>query len=59
MTKAPEPAADVNKDTEKFEAPPKDEEQKADTGKKGSRLAMTLREAEVIAQNLKGSGTRR
>lgn len=59
MTKASEPAADVKKDTEKPEAPSKDEEQKADTGKRDSRLAMTLQEAEVIAQNLKESGTRR
>ena len=60
MRRAVEPAADEEKAIGKPEPMPKD----ADSGEEnkenqGSRLAMTLREAEVIARNLKESGTRR
>jgi hypothetical protein len=56
-----EPAAD---DEDKAMGKPKPAPKDADSDEKStekhrSRLAMTLREAEVIARNLKESGTRR
>jgi hypothetical protein len=56
MTQEREPAASQEKTTEKREPLSDDRE---DEKKRDSRLAMTLREAEIIAQNLKESGTRR
>lgn len=52
----PEPAADEKRGTQEPEPAPKGEE---DQRRRDPRLAMTLREAEIIAQNLKKSGTRR
>ena len=56
MSTRPEPAADEKRATEEPEPAPKGEE---DQGRRDPRLAMALREAEIIAQNLKKSGTRR
>lgn len=56
MTQEREPAANQEKPTEQPEPLSDDRE---DEKKRDSRLAMTLREAEIIAQNLKESGTRR
>lgn len=52
----PEPAADEKWGIEEPEPAPKDEE---DQKPCDPRLAMTLQEAKIIAQNLKKSGTRR
>ena len=56
MSTRPEPAADEKRATQEPEPAPKGEE---DQGRRDPRLAMALREAEIIAQNLKKSGTRR
>jgi hypothetical protein len=54
------PAADEKKAIGEPEPTPKDADSDEKSRKKRrSRLAMTLREAEVIARNLKESGTRR
>jgi hypothetical protein len=60
MCKKSEPAADVKKAIGEPEPTPKDaESDDKNKEKRRSRLAMILLEAEVIAQNLKESGTRR
>ncbi len=56
LRKEPRPAANEEKATEKPQSSAKDTDEKE---KSDSSLAMTLREAEIIAQNLKESGTRR
>lgn len=56
MSTRAEPAADGRQPPQGPEPGPKGEE---DQTKRDPRLAMTLREAEIIAQNLKESGTRR
>jgi hypothetical protein len=56
----PAPAANEDEAIQGSEPAPKDEMQdKKDEKKRHSRLAMSHREAETIAQNLKESGTRR
>jgi hypothetical protein len=52
----PEPAANEEQTTQESEPAPKNEIARE---KWDSRLAMSHREAEIIAQNLKESGTRR
>jgi hypothetical protein len=60
VRKKSEPAADEKNAIGESEPTPKDaESDEKSKEKRRSRLAMTLREAEVIAQNLKESGTRR
>jgi hypothetical protein len=60
MRRESEPAADEKKAIGEPEPTPKDaNSDEKSKEKQRSRLAMTLREAEVIAQNLKESGTRR
>jgi hypothetical protein len=55
-----EPAVDEKKAIGKPEPTPKDaDSDEKSEEKRRSRLAMTIREAEVIARNLKESGTRR
>jgi hypothetical protein len=56
VSKKSKPAADKKKATQEPQPAPKDENNKE---KRDPRLAMTLQEAEIIAQNLKESGTRR
>jgi hypothetical protein len=58
--KQSEPAADEKKAIGQPEPTPEDaESDEKSKEKQRSRLAMTLLEAEIIAQNLKESGTRR
>jgi len=63
MDRKPAPAADEENATQESESAPEDEmkdkNDKKDEEKRGSRLAQSHREAEIIAQNLKESGTRR
>jgi hypothetical protein len=60
VPKESEPAADEDKAIGKPEPTPKDaDSDEKSKEKQRSRLAMTLLEAEVIARNLKESGTRR
>jgi hypothetical protein len=54
--KKPAPAANDEQTIQKSEPAPEDE---TDEKKCDSRLALSHREAEIIAQNLKESGTRR
>ena len=54
--KKPAPAANDEQTIQESEPAPKDE---TDEEKRHSRLALSHREAEIIAQNLKESGTRR
>ncbi|GEM_PF-3775978 len=56
MRKEPRPPANDEKATEKSQSCARDRDEKE---KSDPSLAMTLREAEIIAQNLKESGTRR
>jgi hypothetical protein len=60
VSEKPKPAANEEKATEESKGKPEaSSEEEDDEGKRRSRLAMTLQEAEIIAQNLKESGTRR
>jgi hypothetical protein len=60
MCKKSEPAADETQAIGEPEPTPEDaESDEKSQEKQRSRLAMILLEAEVIAQNLKESGTRR
>ena len=60
MPKESEPAADEEKAIGEPEPTPEDaDSDEKSKEKRRSRLAMTIREAEVIARNLKESGTRR
>ena len=55
-TRKPAPATDEEEPTQESKPAQKDE---TDEEKRDSRLAQSHREAEIIAQNLKESGTRR
>lgn len=57
MSEEPQPAAEKPEVVEELEPAPEDEDSKE--RRRHSRRAMVLREAEIIAQNLKESGTRR
>lgn len=60
MDEKPAPAADEENAIQESEPAPEDEmKDKKDGEKRSSRLAQSHREAEIIAQNLKESGTRR
>jgi hypothetical protein len=60
MDEKPAPAADEEKAIQESEPAPEDEKKdKKDEEKRGSRLAQSHREAEIIAENLKESGARR
>lgn len=56
VRKDPGPAGNGEMATDKPQSSAEDRDKR---GKGDSSLAMTLREAEIIAQNLKESGTRR
>lgn len=56
MSEQAHPAPEEEKVLDKPELTPENEEKEE---QRASRLTMTLREAEIIAQNLKESGTRR